>query len=195
MTKRRYRLQERARQQEATRQRIVEATAALHAEVGPSATTISAIAERAGVQRLTVYRHFPDEAELYQACSAYNARMHPMPEPSLWQEREPGPARREAALLALYAYYEAAGEGLGRVLRDAEHLPPLREVLSPMNSYMEALGADLALGLEPADEPSDVRATIHLALSFWTWRTLTETGLRTADAARLMARLIAASRD
>ncbi len=71
MTKRSYNLGQRASSQEETPRRIVDATVALHEEIGPRATTISAIAEKASVQRLTVYRHFPDETELFKACTSH----------------------------------------------------------------------------------------------------------------------------
>ena len=69
--KRRYELKERARRQAETRQRIVDAAVELHTSVGPARTTISAIAERAGVERHTVYAHFPDEPTLFRACSTH----------------------------------------------------------------------------------------------------------------------------
>ena len=112
MGARRYRLGERARQQEETRRRIVEATAELHAEVGPAATTISAIAERAGVQRLTVYRHFPEERQLFEACSALSEERHPSPDPAHWTDVADPRERTEAALGALYAYYAGDARGL-----------------------------------------------------------------------------------
>src|SRR5262245_53973304 len=66
---RRYTMQRRAEQVDQTRQRIIDATVQLHGTIGPAATTIAGIAEAAGVTRLTVYRHFPDEATLFEACS------------------------------------------------------------------------------------------------------------------------------
>jgi Transcriptional regulator len=83
---RRYELKQRAASLAQTRQRIVDATVALHGSVGPARTTISAIAELAGVQRLTVYRHFPDELALFQACSGHWATLHPAPDPATWAE-------------------------------------------------------------------------------------------------------------
>jgi len=194
MNKRPYTLRERARQQEATRQRIVEATVELHAEVGPAATTISAIAERAGVQRLTVYRHFPEERGLFEACSALNQARHPPPDAGLWAQIDDPVARAEAALGALYEYYAAGARGLALVLRDAEELPALREALAPMGTYFGAVAADLAGRWEPAAERApSLHATVGLALDFWAWRSLAAQGLAPREAARLMARLIAAA--
>ena len=194
MDRRPYRLAERARQQEATRRRIVEATAALHAEVGPAATTIRAIAERAGVQRLTVYRHFPDEKGLFEACGALNEERHPAPDPALWEGITDPQARAEAALERLYTYYAGDAKGLALVLRDAEELPALREVVAPFFDYLAGIAADLASrwGVEDA-AARELRAAVGLAVGFAAWRALADGGLEPRDAARLMARLLAAA--
>jgi AcrR family transcriptional regulator len=104
MSKRRYTLKQRAESQDETRRRIVEATAHLHEEVGPRDTTISAIAQEAGVQRLTVYRHFPDEMELFKACTSHWLGLNPPPDPATWGRLE-GLVRVQQALIELYRYY------------------------------------------------------------------------------------------
>ncbi len=191
MEKRRYRLDERTKQQEETRRRIVQATADLHAEVGPAATTISAIAERAGVQRLTVYRHFPDEKGLFEACSALSNERHPAPDSARWSEIEDAEARAEAALGALYEYYAGNAQGLALVLRDAEALPALAEVLAPFRDYLAWIADDLAGRWEPAGDRAHVlRAAAGFAVDFWTWRSLAAQGLTPRESARLMAALI-----
>jgi AcrR family transcriptional regulator len=191
MERRRYRLDERAKQQEATRRRIVEATAELHAEVGPAATTISAIAERAGVQRLTVYRHFPDEKGLFEACSALSDERYPAPDPTLWSEIEDPAARAEAALGALYEYYAGDAQGLALVLRDAEALPALNEVLAPFREYLAWIADDLAARREASAKGVRViRAATGFAVDFWTFRSLAAQGLTPRGSARLMAALI-----
>ncbi len=188
--KRRYRLRERAKQQEETRRRIVEATAALHAEVGPAATTISAIAERAGVQRLTVYRHFPEEQQLFEACSALSEERHPSPDPAQWQDiTDPG-ARTETTLTALYRYYAGDARGLALVLRDAEELPALREVLTPFLEYLTSIADDIASTWTTTDVGHEVRALAGLAVDFRAWQALAEQGVAPDDAARLMTRVI-----
>ena len=210
MGERRYRLGERARKQEATRRRIVEATAALHAEVGPAATTISAIAERAGVQRLTVYRHFPEERQLFEACSALSEERHPSPDPAVWVGIADPRERTEAALGALYRYYAADEQGLGLVLRDAEELPVLREVLAPFVEFLdwiaEDIGAAWAGGMEvegaggeemrggdAGDEADRARRVLaRLAVDFGVWRALAWQGVEPAEAASMMAGVVAA---
>lgn len=191
MEKRSYRLKKRARQQEETRRRIVEATAALHAELGPSATTISAVAERAGVQRLTVYRHFPDEAGLFAACAGHTAAQHPPPDPALWREIEDPAERSGAALRALYAYYATREQALAHVLMDAERIPALHDALAPMRGYMEGVAQALAGGwsVAPGAERR-FRAALAHALEFWTWRSLAGQGLEAEEAAHLMTRFV-----
>lgn len=189
-----YRLGKRAEQQAETRRRIVEATAELHAEVGPAETSISAVAERAGVQRLTVYRHFPDEAALFAACAAHAVTRHPPPDPALWTEiAEPG-ERLEVALRALYAYYRTGEPALAKVLRDAERLPALEAALAPMRDYMTGAAEVLSVGwgVELGAERAFGAALAH-ALEFWSWRSLAARGLDPAEAARLMARFVVAA--
>src|SRR5512143_2944523 len=105
MKARRYELKQRAERQAVTRQRIVEAIVALHREVGPARTSISAIAERAGVERLTVYRHFADEAAMLQACSAHFHAEIARPDPATWSSVTDPAKRLRAVLLAYYDYY------------------------------------------------------------------------------------------
>ena len=191
MGKRPYQLDERAKQQEATRRKIVEATAELHAEVGPAATTISAIAERAGVQRLTVYRHFPDEKGLFEACSALSDERYPAPDPALWSEIGEPAACAQAALGALYEYYAGGARTLALVLRDAEGLPALSEVLAPFREYLAWIAEDLAARWEaPVEAARVIRAAAGFAVDFWTWRSLAAQGLAPRQSARLMAALI-----
>src|SRR5436305_9075314 len=121
--KRKYELKARADAQEETRRRITEATVGLHLEVGPAQTTISEIAKRAGVQRLTVYNNFPDELSLLGACSAHYGAQHPPPDPAAWTGvRDPG-RRTRAALEAIYGYYRETEAMTGKVVRDAHVMP------------------------------------------------------------------------
>ena len=101
--KRAYRKRRRAEQEEETRLRITEAAVDLHGSVGPARTTVSAIAERAGVQRATVYRHFPDEEALFAACSSHWAALNPPPDPAAWAEIADPDERLRRALSELYS--------------------------------------------------------------------------------------------
>jgi len=190
MKTRPYQLRKRLDQQQETRQRIVEAIAALHEEVGPAATTISAIAERAGVQRLTVYRHFPEERGLYQACAAHWNALHPRPDPSAWASlREPG-ARLKAALTALYSYYRSGAGMLTSILRDAPGIAAVAEVMHPFRNYLRQLATDLARAW-PAGSHARLRhAAIAHALAFDTWRSLSAQGLTDAEAAEVMVGMV-----
>src|SRR5919107_1985901 len=105
---RKYQKIRRAEQQAETRQRIVEAMVALHREVGPARATISAIAERAGVERLTVYRHFPDERSMFEACTTHYATEVPQPDPASWADIDDPAERLRAVLLTFYEYYRRA---------------------------------------------------------------------------------------
>jgi len=158
----------RAESEEATRQRIVEALVALHEEVGPARTTVSAVAERAGVQRLTVYRHFPDEPSMIRACSAHWAQLNPLPDLSPAGD-DPLRACR-TTLLRLYGWYRDNAAMLVQVNRDAECLSVVAESIAPFAEQLD----DVAEQLERCwpQRSSRRHATLRHALDFSTWRSL-----------------------
>ena len=173
MKKRPYKMRRRAQSQEQTRQRIVEATAELHGSVGPRNTTISAVAERAGVQRLTVYRHFPDDVSLFQACSAHWLSRNPPPEPGEWQD-EPAPAKRTVlALTRVYDYYRRTESMWTFVYRDAELVPAMQAPLDGFHSYLDAIRRDLLDAWHPVGrKPQALAAALGHVLRFTTWASL-----------------------
>jgi AcrR family transcriptional regulator len=174
-----YTLKRRAEQQAGTRRRIVEAAVDLHGSVGPAQTTFSMVAARAGVQRHTLYAHFPDERSLMLACSALALERDPMPDAEPWRAIADGRERLRAGLEGIYGWYERNAALAACVLRDAEHHALTREVTEMrhgphMATYREVLGAKLS---------KKQRAMLHLALSFFTWRTLAREGGLNRDAA------------
>lgn len=183
MKKRKYTLGKRASQQQETRERIVDAAVALHEEFGPAATTISALAERAGVQRLTVYRHFATEDELLQACSSKWFSQNPPPNPAEIEQNEPV-ARTKALLGTLYGYYQRTEAMWRSLYRDRGTLEALETPMLQFDAYLEALAKDLsaAWAKRTSKRPGKrQRATIAHALSFGTWQSLAAQGLgRTA---------------
>ena len=192
---RKYEKKRRAEQEADTRQRIVEAMVDLHSEVGPARTTISAIAERAGVERLTVYRHFADETAMFTACSAHFASEVPGPNPATWAAVADSAERLRAALLAFYDYYRRAEEMLVQVHRDLPQLPALAAVLSPWDEFVAGVREDLLDGWEVSG-PARARlaAAVAHALRFETWRSLARAErLADAEAADLMVSLAEAA--
>src|ERR687896_38267 len=127
-TRRRYEKRTRAAQEQATRHRIIEAAITLHGTVGPARTTISAIAERAGVRRATVYRHFPDERALFLGCSGTWGERNPVPDPATWAAIPDPAGRVDAALDALYGWYEQVEPMLSALLRDVDAVPIIAEL-------------------------------------------------------------------
>lgn len=199
MATRKYELKRRAELQGETRRRIVEATVALHREVGPARTTISAIAERAGVERLTVYRHFADETAMFEACSAHFATESGPPEPAAWTSITEPEARMRAALMAFYAYYRRAEDMLAHVHRDVPQLPALAAVMAPWDAFVASVRKDLvATWAAPSAARARLRAAIAHALRFDTWRSLARVeslgDARTADLMVALARVAAAER-
>jgi len=190
---RRYLLRRRAERQDRTHRRIVEAVVALHQEIGPARTTISAIAERAGVQRLTVYRHFPDETALYRACKACFDEMHPPPDPTQWERIEDPAARLGSALGQLYAHFRATEAMMANIHRDAPQVPAIGPVLATVAPYWARVSAVLLVGWDvPAEERPLLAAAVGHALEFHTWRGLVRhQGLTDDQAVALMVRLVA----
>jgi AcrR family transcriptional regulator len=188
---RKYELKQRAESFAETRERIVEATVELHDSLGPARTTISAIAERAGVQRLTVYRHFPDERSLFQACSGHWRAHNPAPDPAEWVTVDDPEERLQIALVALYAFYRATEGMTGNLLRDFPDLPVLREVAAPFMQYRQTVRKVLDRGWQTRGRKRTVlRAAIGHAIEFETWRSLTHReGLDDAAAAETMVEL------
>lgn len=183
-----YQKKKRAEREAETRQRIVEATMALHTSVGPARTTISAIADRAGVQRHTVYSHFPEEDTLFAACTSHWALLHPFPAAEHWEAAADPLERLALALRDIWAWYAAVEPDLELFIRDAELVPA---VGADVARYVERLGtiADrLAAGLGGS---STVRAAVGHALAFETWRSLVRReGLAAADAVDTMLALV-----
>jgi AcrR family transcriptional regulator len=193
-TKRRYEKRARAVQEEATRQRIVEAALALHGSVGPSSTTIAGIAEHAGVRRATVYRHFPDERSLFLGCSGTWRERNPLPDPASWAAIADPVGRLDAALDALYGWYEQTEPMLTAVLRDVDRMPIIAELQAGRYAYLAGVEDGLAAGWGARGKAAArLRAAIGLALDFYTWRTLHERGLARTEAVRVMAEAVRAA--
>jgi AcrR family transcriptional regulator len=194
---RKYQKKRRAELEAETRQRIVEAMVDLHREVGPARTTISAIAERAGVERLTVYRHFPDETSMFQACTAHYATEVPMPDPEAWAGIDEPAERFRRALLEFYEYFRGAEQMLVHATRDLAQLPALAAVLKPREEFVARLREDI-VGRWDVKRPARARlvAAVAHALRFETWRSLARAGgLGNAEAADLMVRLAQVAAD
>jgi AcrR family transcriptional regulator len=187
-----YTLKRRGELQEETRQRIVDATIELHQTIGPTATTVSAIAATAGVGRVTVYRHFPDELTLARACSGQYLERNPPPDPERWRTIADAEERIRAALDETYAYHRATQKMFSHVLADARDHP----VMTPYHEHWRrAVDVLLEPGQARGRMRTRLRAALALALSFDTWRTLTqENSLTDSQAAGLMVSLARASR-
>ena len=187
---RRYRKDVRAKREAETRRRITEATVELHREVGPARTTISAVAERAGVQRLTVYRHFPQEADLIGACSAHWRASHPIPDPTPWAAIEEPEERLRTALRELYAYYRSDDAMIASIMRDAPAIPALAAAIQDRSTYMAAVHELLMRGFGARGRRRTLlAAAIGHALDFSTWRSLERgQGLDPDAAVELMVR-------
>lgn len=186
--KRCYRLKQRALQQGETRQRIVDATVKLHTSVGPAHTTIKAIAEAAGVERLTVYRHFPNADLLFEACTARGRELWPPPQIAKWFAIADPELRLRTALLEIYRYYDSRGDGLAVILRDMQGLPAwLRD---SFRQQRKAMIEALVRG-RPGRAGRLLRAALAHVLDFHTYRSLVkEQRLKIQDAVQLMIQLV-----
>lgn len=170
---RKYELKRRAERQGQTRQRIVDAAIALHTTIGPARTTVSAIAERAGVQRHTVYSHFPDERALGLACSGCHVERYPLPDASTWRTIADPERRLRRGLTELYAYYAQHGEELGPILRDAESHALTRELIDlRIRPALDQIRDVLAEPFHVRGGRRRLLATLDLFLHLDTWRIL-----------------------
>jgi AcrR family transcriptional regulator len=172
MITRNYTLKRRAQRQDETRMRILDATVGLHEELGPRNATISAIAERAGVQRLTVYRHFADDTALFAACTAHWLARNPPPDPAIWRDVRAPAERLRAALLALYAYYRRTGRMWEVSYRDLADVPALQAPMAAFERYLGALRDDLLARWPARQRLPTTQATLAHCLQFATWRSL-----------------------
>src|SRR5829696_868616 len=169
--KRPYRMTKRAEQEAQTRQRITESAVALHGTVGPAHTTISALAEHAGVRRSTVYRHFPDEAALFAACSAHWAAGNPRPDIGAWAAiADPG-ERVRAALPGLYAYYRRSEQMLANLHRDEELVPAVKRQFAGYHQFAAIMQETLVAGHGARGRARErLLAAAGHAVAFTTWR-------------------------
>jgi AcrR family transcriptional regulator len=170
-----YNLKVRAERYQQTRQRIVEATVELHRTAGPARTTITEIAKKAGVERQTVYNHFPDELSLFKACSAHNRALNPPPDPEPWKLIPDPEERLRRALAEVYDYYRRNEQMLANVTRDAQANPNTRKVMEPRIKHQERMRDALAAGWEQGDKQRSKRllyGALWITLEFQTWHTL-----------------------
>jgi AcrR family transcriptional regulator len=186
-----YRKRRRAQLEAETRLRITEAAVDLHGSVGPARTTISAVADRAGVQRATVYRHFPDEQALFDACSSHWMAQHPLPDPARWAQIEHAAERLRVALGELYEWYEQGAYMLERTTRDVALVPGLRPSIEGFHGWLDAAANAILRGRqERGSRGRRQRAAVGHALAFETWRSLAiHEGLPRAETIELMAAL------
>ena len=187
MSTRKYTKTRRAEQQDETRARIVDATVKLHESLGPAQTTIMAIAEASGVQRLTVYRHFPDDASLFEACSTRYMELHPPPQPASWADIEHPDERSYAALLAFYRYYHRTENMWRAVYRDADQVAAVQAPLGRFEAYLDQVTDDLVQAwhsTQAARKP--LKATLRHVLGFTTWQSLKNAKLKDKQIADLV---------
>lgn len=182
-----YELKRRAEQQSKTRQRIVDATIELHQAIGAAQTTISEIAKRAGVGRVTVYRHFADEEALFAACSSHYFSQHPFPDIESWQQIHDPSDRLTKGLRESYTWHDENREMIQMALAEARNLP----IMAPYHRFWDTAADTLTAAWRPRGRRrANLKATIALALSFDTHRTLTrEQNLTTEQAIDLMTGL------
>lgn len=193
--KRKYEKKRRAEAEAQTRLRITESAVELHGSLGPARTSMSAVAEHAGVRRSTLYRHFPDEQALFGACSAHWAARNPPPDVEAWAKIDDPDQRLAAALAELYAFYGRTEEMLDRLLRDAPTVPIVDELMGGFRLFLEAAADTLMRGRRArGNARTRLRAAIGHALAFRTWQDLSRgQGLDDRRAVELMSRFAAAA--
>jgi AcrR family transcriptional regulator len=192
--KRKYQLKKRAEEMAETHRRITEAAIELHGTVGPARTTMSAVAKRAGVERRTLYRHFPTEADLFAACSTDYFTANPWPDLGTWRAVRDPQMRLERALDELYSYYERTEPMFSNVLRDAELVDSARDAMAPLHAYLDEAAEILITGRSVRGRRRQlVRGALRHALDFSTWHSLASNGIGRSDATKLVTALVEAA--
>ncbi|MGQ0669505.1 MAG: TetR/AcrR family transcriptional regulator [Actinomycetota bacterium] len=179
---------------EQTRRRIAAATLELHATVGPAHTTVSAVADRAGVERATVYRHFPDELSLFRACVTHGLEIRPGPDPSGWAGIADPEERLRTGLRELYGYYQRNESLWANVTRDLPLLPALQQANAEAGVF-DWFGAIRETLLRPwqvrGRRRELLRAAIGHAVEFTSWYSLARRqGLGDEGAVDAMAAMV-----
>ena len=193
--KRKYEKKRRAEAEAQTRLRITESAVELHGTLGPAQTSMSAVADHAGVRRSTLYRHFPDERALFGACSAHWAEANPPPDIGRWGSIEDPGERLDVALVELYAFYRRNEEMLDKLLRDAPTVPVVDELMGAFRAFLDEAAKILIQGRGlRGNAAKRTRAAIGHALAFRTWQDLTAAqGLDDRQAVALMSSLVDAA--
>jgi AcrR family transcriptional regulator len=189
---RKYEMKRRAERMQQTRQRITQAAIELHQTVGPARSTVSAVAEKAGVQRHTYYAHFPELKDLYRACTAHYLELNPLPDPSRWEQISGPEERLRRALNEVYAYYQGNEAMMTNVLRDMPLDPVLQENNVLLFRHWETMRDTIADVFETSRERrAALLGAIALALDLQTWRTLVvQQGLEDDRAVELMVGMV-----
>ena len=190
--KRPYRMTARAELAQRTRQRITQSAVELHGTLGPSRTSLSAVAKHAGVRRSTLYRHFPDEAALFVACSGHWMSQHPLPDLEAWSVVRDPEERLRRALTELYAYYAETEPMLANLVRDLDLVEAVAKQFAEFLNYMETARQTLSIGRRERGRTAQrVHAAIGHGLAFTTWRSLVrEQGCAAHDAADIICQLV-----
>ena len=187
MDKRKYTKTRRAALQDETRERIVESTVKLHEELGPANTSIKAIAEAAGVQRLTVYRHFPDDISLFQACTSHYLGQHPPPNMAEWAEIEDPSERSRTAILAFYRYYRGTEKMWSVAYRDLDKVEALQKPMGQFEAYIDQVRDDLLASCSVTQvNKKSLALTLRHCLRFSTWVSLKNENLSDEKIAELV---------
>jgi len=187
-------MQKRGEAVDRTRQRITDAAVRLHTSIGPSEASMSAVADEAGVTRVTLYRHFSSMDDLFRACMTHWRSLHPLPDPNRWRSIPSFERRLRAALAEIYGWYAENGDDLYPVYRDAAHTPQSTQLArrETNDRQADAILADLDV---TGAARRRMRAAIGHAVRFWTWHSLAkDQGLSTRDAAALAGDFVLAAR-
>lgn len=162
--------------QEETRLRIVKAIVALHQELGPKNTSITAVARRAGVERLTVYRHFEDQRAMFEACSGYWISENPLPEAREWEAIEDTGERSYAALLSIYRYFARTALMLTKIYRDLDEVEALAPIMRGFDAHFSKIADDVAGCLAKRRASSELKSIARHLVRFTTWQSLSHEG-------------------
>ena len=189
--KRKYEQRLRAEKQAETRRKIVEATVMFHQTVGPSRTRVVDICRKAGVQRATFYRIFPDELSLFKECRAFVAEESPLPDPNTCAHMEDPVRRLRSGLASAYEYYRKHEQAMAVIIRDSEIMP----AGGAFFQYQDQLRHVMAAAWKAQGKrKARILAACGHAADFQAWRSLArKQGLDDRDVIDAMVTLVVAA--
>ena len=186
MAPRKYTMDKRKAAMEETRQRILEATLALHSEKGIFGTSWQDIAHRADVSVGTVYKHFPSLDELVPACGElmYAITRPPSLEdaPEIFAGAHSLEERLERLISELFDFYERGAPYIETDFQERQ-LPMVQEWEAHMRATIAGLVREALHSVGPDERTVQ---GVSALLNFSTFKSFMDRDIQKEQAEEIM---------